>query len=188
MEIYLEKQLLNIVYSLILGLIFGAIYDIIRIIHILLGISSYSGEKRGMKRGTLPFLVFFMLDTVFVITVSAIYSFFNYVVNNGAFRVYFLIAVCVGFFVYYSTFGRIVMFFSETLVTFLKRMIFYTVVIPARFVLRLVMRVVEFAYRNTFGRLICILVRLFGLYRTDLIRRHLVRDIRFRFKDVEEAK
>ena len=188
MEIYLEKQLINIAYSLILGLIFGGIYDIIRIIHILLGIASYSGEKVGMKRGTLPFIMFFILDAAYAVTASVIFSLFNYYACNGEFRVFILASVCVGFFVYHVTLGRLVMLFSEAIARILKRVIHYTVVIPTRFVVRITVRIARFVYRNTLGRVLTALVRLYYIYRTERYIRHLARDVSFNFEDLGVAK
>ena len=62
MEFFIEKQILNIVYSVILGLIFGAIYDIIRIIYVMCGIASYRGGRVSMKRGAVPFVIFALFD------------------------------------------------------------------------------------------------------------------------------
>ena len=188
MEIYIEKQLINIVYSLILGLIFGVIYDIIRIIHILLGIASYSGEKKGMKRGTLPFLLFLLLDTVYVISAVVIYSIFNYFACNGEFRVFILASVCAGFASYYVTVGRLVMFFSEAIAGLLKKIIYYVLVIPLKFLTRIAARMMRFTYKNTLGRVVCAFVRFSALRRTERYRRTIVRDICFKFKDLEEAK
>lgn len=188
MEIYLEKQLINIVYSLILGLIFGGIYDIIRIIHILFGIASYSGEKSGMKHGTLPFILFFILDAAYAVTASVIYSLFNYFACNGEFRVFILASVCVGFFVYHVTLGRLVMLFSEAIVRLLKRVIHYTVVIPVCFAARITGRIARFVYRNTLGRVLTALVRLYFIFRTERCIRHLARDVSFNFEDLGVAK
>lgn len=188
MEIYIEKQLINIVYSLILGLIFGAIYDIIRVMHILFGIASYSGEKRGMKRGVLSFGVFFLLDSLYVVCASTIYSFFNYFACNGEFRVFILASVCIGFIVYYVTLGRIVMFFSEAIVALLRKILHYAIVLPMQFVIRITLRAAKFTYANTIGRAAQAFFRLLAIRRTERYRRMIARDISFNFKDLEEAK
>ena len=188
MEIYIEKQLINIVYSLILGLIFGVIYDIIRIIHILLGIASYSGEKKGMKRGTLPFLLFFILDTVYVICTVVVYSVFNYFTCNGEFRVFILASVCTGFITYYVTVGRLVMLFSEALAALIGKVLHCVLVVPLRFFLHIAVRMIIFTYRNTLGRVTRSIAVFLAVRRTERYRRALGRDVRFNFNDSEGAK
>ena len=62
LETFLQKQAQIVATSFILGLIFGASYDIIRINHILCSIVSYDGGKRKTKRGVVPFLILFFTD------------------------------------------------------------------------------------------------------------------------------
>ena len=183
MEIYIEKQLLNIVYSLFLGLIFGFIYDIIRIMHILFGISSYTGENEGMKRGLVPFFVFFILDAVYMVFVTLTYSVFLYGANSGSNRAYIFISVCIGFALYYFTLGRVVMFFSEAVVRFLRTVFYYIVVLPLRFIGGLVLRLVRFLTNVTIIRLLSALHRAYLVWRTDKICRNIGRYISFEFFD-----
>ena len=183
MEIFLEKQLINIAYSLILGLIFGIIYDIIRIMYILCGIMSYSGEKRGMVRGRIPFLIFFVFDLLYMITVTVLYSLFNYARNNGSFRVFILAATVCGFVLYYFTVGRVVMFVSDAVVRFLRLAFKYTVAIPLGFVLGILSRILRFIYKNTVGRAISAVLTCLADRRTELFRRSLPRDIKFDIKE-----
>ncbi len=183
MEIFLEKQLINIAYSVILGLIFGIFYDIIRIIHIMCGIASYSGENVGMKRGRLAFFIFFVLDIAYMLTVTALYSLFVYWSYNGSFRLFMLIAAILGFAIYYNSIGRVVMFFSEAVVRFLKLVFRYTVAVPIGFILRVSLRVLGFVYGNTLGRAVSALHGFIECCRTEFARKALARDVKFDFEE-----
>jgi hypothetical protein len=80
------------------------------------------------------------------------------------------------------------MFFSEALAAFLKRVLYYVVVVPARFMLRITLRMLIFTYTNTLGRIAYAFVRLLAVRRTERYRRNLSMDICFNFKDLGEAK
>lgn len=86
MEFFIEKQLITVLYSTFLGLIFGAAYDIIRIVHVICNIASYSGENRGMKRTKAAFALFFLFDFIYAAAVTLTFSFFVYWNNSGDFR------------------------------------------------------------------------------------------------------
>lgn len=177
MEFYIKKQLIEVLYSLILGLIFGGLYDIIRIVHILCGIASYSGERSFCRRGAIPFTIFFLTDLLFMLTVTAVYSFFIYWQMNGELRLYVFIAVIAGFAVYYNTAGRAVMFFSEVIVRFLRFIGHYAIVIPVRYLWKLLVLVCGFVYRNTIGAVILFVFERFLLIRENRVLRFIKRSI-----------
>ena len=91
MEFFIEKQILNIVYSVILGLIFGAIYDIIRIIYVMCGIASYRGGRVSMKRGAVPFVIFALFDLSVIKLFTSVYSVFDYWTENEIFISYIIV-------------------------------------------------------------------------------------------------
>ncbi len=176
MEVYIQKQIIIVGYSVILGLIFGALYDIIRVIHILCGIASYSGEKKGMERGKVPFILFFLTDSVYMLFVTLLFSFFVYWINSGVVRFFILFSVIVGFLLYILTVGRVVMVFSEAIVKWIKMIIRYTVFIPAAFVCKIIKCVVLFVYRHTVVKLFQFLRRVRLERRTERYRKLLKRD------------
>ena len=63
MEIFIGEQLKNIGYSFILGLIFGGFYDIICIMHIIIGVVSDSGDK--VSRTDIPARILFFITDIF---------------------------------------------------------------------------------------------------------------------------
>lgn len=183
MEICIEKQLINIVYSVILGLIFGGIYDIIRITQVLCRVVSYSGEKGSgycsMKRGKTAAVVFAVTDSLFMLSVCVIFSLFTYAADNGHFRMFMLIFAICGFVLYYNTLGRLVMLVSDAIARFLVKAFRAVVLIPLTWTSRMIGRALGFVWRKTFG----IAVRAAA---DDIMRRRrkrylaqLVRDIAF---------
>lgn len=186
MEIFIGKQLEVVAYSFILGLIFGGLYDIIRITHIICGIASYSGEKRGMKRGVLPFLLFFLCDAAYVLTVTAAFSVFLYWQMNGTFRWFVLVSAAAGFAVYYHTAGRIVMAFSEAIVRFLRLAALWIVIKPARFILHILRCIFVFLYRQTIGRILLCIRRVVRTVRSVRIRKNFRKDVCTTFKNKKE--
>lgn len=180
MELYIEKQLQTVLYSFILGLIFGGLYDIIRMIHILCGIASYDGKSCDiMKRGKIPFVLFFVFDTVYALAVTAIFSVFQYWQMNGRFRLFVLLSAVVGFVVWYRTAGRVVMALSEAVVRFIKSVFLRFVVLPVRFCLKCLFCAVRFAYRMTVKRAVRLTLRGLRAVRSNRIKKKLDGDIRF---------
>ncbi len=177
MEIFIEKQLAATAYSFILGLIFGGLYDIIRITHILCGIASYSGEKRGMKRGVLPFTLFFLGDAAFALAVTASFSTFLYWQMNGRFRWFLLVGTVAGFAAYYHTAGRAVMTFSEAITCFLRLVAAWIIVKPAKFLGKLLRKITRFLYRYTLGRLLRLLRRTVRAIQSNRIRKTFGKDV-----------
>ena len=154
MEIFIEKQLVSVGYSFIFGLIFGASYDIIRMIHILSGTMSFYGGEKQVKKGKIPFLLFLITDFIYMSAVCGVFSVFVYIVNYGDFRWYLLFGTVVGFVLYHFSVGRVVAYFSDMLARAIRTVLRYTVVIPVGFLLRCVRWLAAKVYRYTLGILI----------------------------------
>ena len=178
MELFLGKQLEVVVYSFILGLIFGGLYDIIRIIHIMCGIASYTGEGRR-KSGILPFFLFFLCDAVYMLIITATFSVFLYAQMSGTFRLFVLLSVLAGFAVWYATAGRLVMACSEAIVRFLRRTAYWMLWIPVRFLLGILRKIFVFLYRQTAGRILRTLRNRVRHHRSEFICRKLKKDLCF---------
>ena len=148
MEFFIEKQILNIVYSVILGLIFGAIYDIIRMIYVMCGIASYRGGRVSMKRGAVPFVIFALFDL-------SVYSVFDYWTENERFRAYILVSVILGFVLYRKTVGRAVMFVSEEIARLIKKLIRLVIVKPCMWLFGIIKKAAAFIWSRTGERVIC---------------------------------
>ncbi|MBE6617277.1 MAG: hypothetical protein E7627_04985 [Ruminococcaceae bacterium] len=177
MEIFIEKQLLGVVYSLILGLIFGAVYDIIRLIHIVCKIASYSGGQKFSKKGVLPFFAFFLFDFIYAIVVTIAFSVFVYWTNRGDFRWFLAAGAALGFAVYIFTFGRVVMYFSEKLVRLIGWVIHYIVGVPVRFVFRLAKRAGKWIYSHTLGRIVDLATEQYCSHVNARYAKHIIKDL-----------
>lgn len=179
MEFFIEKQLLIVLNSVILGLIFGAIYDIIRISHIICEIASYSAENCGMRSGKAAFLIFAAGDFIYVVVVSVMLSFFTYWQNNGVVRAFILIPCIAGFAMYHGTIGNLVMYFSEAVVRFIRLIFRYTVAIPILFVLKIAKKAVWYIYSVSIGKLVFRLGEKNDGHRTYLYLKALEKEIKF---------
>lgn len=177
MEIYIEKQLSVILYSLILGLIFGGLYDIIRIVHILCGIATYQPHRTTMKCGRLPFILFFILDIAYMLTVTVCFSVFQYWQMNGRFRWFVLLSTLIGAALWHKTAGRAVMAVSETLVSLLRRAIHCLVIVPLCFIYRLLRCFLCLLAEHTVLRVLSAVVCVVRRARHSHLRGRLVRDI-----------
>ncbi len=137
MEVFIADQLKTILESCLLGLIFGAGYDIIRIAYILCHIAAYRGTKeKPVPRTKGAFAVFFLFDFVYLLVVTFFFSVFLFYTNHGVFRLYIFVPAALGFWIYYQTLGRLVMFFSETIVSFLRKLTGLLVWRPLCFLMR----------------------------------------------------
>ncbi len=145
MEFFIEKQLKNIVYSVILGLIFGVICDIIRVVRLFCSSASFEGGKVRNLSGFFPALFNHVTDLIFMIVVTALYSVFDYYAENSRFRMYLLIPTLLGFWFYFKSIGRIAEKLAFTSVSIVKKVILRTVLNPLR-------TAVSFVYKNTLGR------------------------------------
>lgn len=185
MELFIGKQLQVVGYSFILGLIFGGLYDIIRIIHIICGIASYagnyedSGTETGMKRGKIPFLLFFLCDAVYMLTVTAVFSVFQYWQMNGMFRLFVLLSVTTGFAVWHVTAGRVVTACSEAIVRLLRLAARWLLIRPVCMLYGILRKMLLFVYRQTAGRMVRRFRQGIRSVRSDHIRRNFRNDIRF---------
>lgn len=166
MEIFFQKQFLTILYSLILGLIFGAGYDIMRIIHLML-------EHTWLRQPLV-----FLTDLVYMLALSGCYSVFIYAFNNGRHRLFLAIPMALGFTAYYQTIGRVVIFFSEAIIRFLRMVFHYTVALPVSFLFSLLWRMVRWLARHTAGALLRGGRRLLGLWYTARQKRLLKERVR----------
>ncbi len=155
-------------YAFLLGISFGVIYDIFRISRTFLGVS-YGGksaaylyekeypligklEKRQgkFKNGFLLAAVIFG-DILFFTVCGLIFAVFIYYTNDGIFRLQALVAVFIGFFAYYMTFGRFVIASAEIICIFLK------------IITKIFLFAIAFPFKIMYNILIKLYNRLFGI-------------------------
>ena len=179
MEIFIGRQLINFGYSVILGLIFGALYDIIIIIQLSCGIVSFFGKERGMSGKPAAFLIFAVLDTLFMLTCTAAFSVFLYAVNNGGFRFYLLCGIAAGMTAYHYTVGRLVKYTAEKSIGIIRLALKTVIVKPICLLVYALRRLMGFIVWCTVGRFIKMVSEWMGIIRTERAMRRINRDIRF---------
>ena len=129
-------QLQITLYALLLGLFFGVLYDSLRIVRMLAGITpvhiqSVSWTRRlpcrhigKLGRGVISELLFVhLLDILYGLSTGASFCVFLYALNNGRFRWYLLLGCVLGFMAYYWSAGRLVMYLSGYIVAVLRSVI-----------------------------------------------------------------
>jgi len=177
MEMFICEQLKTVAESCILGLIFGVGYDIIRIVHILCCIASYSGEK-VQSRSTGAFLIFLFLDLVYMLLVTFVYSVFLYHENHGVFRMYLVIPCVLSFVLYYKTIGCLVMHVSETIVGFCRIVVKMLIIRPVCALYKVLRISSALLWRYTAGMIISVLRTLYRQRYMRQIQRNLSKYIR----------
>lgn len=130
MEISIVDQLIVSAMSLVLGIVFGAIYDIVRIWRTFLGIDYESKGVERLRRLKFPLIknpltkkekqgklaqgiVLFITDIIYFLAITIIMIIFVYYVNSGVVRWYIFIGAMLGLLIYYFTVGKIVISVSE---------------------------------------------------------------------------
>ncbi|MBQ7714544.1 MAG: spore cortex biosynthesis protein YabQ [Clostridia bacterium] len=122
LEYSMGSLVLTAFYSVGLGFFLGAFYEVVRILRIAVGItpqavsSPYSGLYRGRFRNVFPaslgktFSVIFvsLTDLLYFTASGVVFSVFLYRFNYGIFRWFFLVALVLGFLLYYHTVGKAV--------------------------------------------------------------------------------
>jgi len=167
MEVFIVDQIKTLAESCILGLIFGAGYDIIKIIRLLCGIVSCSGCESA-KHGRIPFVIFLVTDLAYMILITFTYSVFLYHNNNGVFRFYLFTACLCGFILYYRTIGRLVMYMADTIINILKFVVCHILIRPIAAVCRMIVKLMRIIVAMTVGKMG---VKIYVGYRKYYMRR-----------------
>lgn len=145
-----QEQILRILlYSLCLGAVLGAFYDVFRILRLMF--KAGSGKSSGFKSFKLASAtVIFIEDIVYFFVCSCVFCIFIFYVNSGRFRSVALIGAIVGFFAYYYSVGRLVMLFSDLVIGFIKKLIKTVLYYTVRPVFILLKKVLELTFLRWF--------------------------------------
>lgn len=109
-------------YSVCFGTVLGAVYDVFKIIKIILGVYNgnrkvyFSGSygkyvKRIMKESNVrvySYIVTMVSDILYFMLSGCLFSLFLYAFNYGIFRWFLLAGSLLGFVIYYNTLGKAV--------------------------------------------------------------------------------
>ena len=129
-------QLQITLYALVLGLLFGVLYDALRITRMLVGITPVhvkhiSWTRRLPSRhigrvgkGPVSELIFIhLLDIIYGLCTGVCFCVFLYALNNGRFRWYLLLGCALGFAAYYYSVGKLVLRLSGYIVAVLRSVV-----------------------------------------------------------------
>ena len=148
MEISQSSLAYMLLWSLLLGIGLGAVYDAIRIIRVFLTLGESEGgifirsavrklklpliDKEKMikrlekkKKRILRELLFFFLDLLYALFCGCAFILLEYYANDGTPRAFSLFGVIAGFLIYYFSLGRLVYALSERIVLVLRVVIAY---------------------------------------------------------------
>lgn len=153
MTISMTNLVLVTLYASVLGLFFGASYDAVRILRVVLGVSSYGGKEhfkgiysRGInncfkhkRNPVLDSVIVGLGDVLYFLFASVSFSVFLYYFNYGRFRWFILLFCILGFLAYYFSIGRAVIYFSDILsqsVILVVNVLIFIIVYPIKAMLR----------------------------------------------------
>lgn len=110
--------------SVVMGMVLGAVYDIIRFLRLLFGFDVRSPFDKKKKRGKWVGYIFVCIgDLLFFIIAAVFMSVFFFLSGDGRMRGYGLFGAFIGFTLYYRTVGRLFIGVSSAVVGFCKRLI-----------------------------------------------------------------
>ena len=197
MYVSMSELSLMLLYSVLLGFFLGASYDIIRLTRIGAGIKygvkdtkkynfreyalighffKAEEKKPSRKKDSLLSILVFFGDVIFCLFSSVSIAIFIYYFNNGEFRGFVLFGAAFGFFIYYFTLGRLVIYISERIVFALKLLLLYTlffVLYPFYFLFGKISRFVYIIIQKNF----LIIRKLYDIIYIDFYTKKRKRDI-----------
>lgn len=160
--------------AFVLGLAWGAVYDVFRIIRISRSnppapsggfyekiaprrkIEPFGGRLKK-ARGAADAALTFIEDILFFLICAAAEVIFFLAENDGAVRIYCILFTACGYFIYRITLGRAVIFFSSNIIFLFKCLIywlFYIIMIPIKHFLSLMRKCGSFMYSISVKKLL----------------------------------
>lgn len=144
-----------LVYSVLLGVLMGVLYDVIRFIKLLCGIgggSKGSGGKITLT-GIASWLVVFAFDVLFWLIFAASSLILTYNVSGGVFRAMVYFGMLSGGAIYYLTLGKLTLKLGVRAARLIRRIALgalRAVLVPFRAIFSLVAKI----YHLTIGKII----------------------------------
>lgn len=143
-----------LIYSFVLGVFWGGVYDVFRIRRLAFSFVNISdGKKKTIlykQRDFIERLVIFFEDILYWLICSVSMCIFIYYINSGRFRGVSLIGAFFGFFVYYKTIGKLVMLLSGYVIRLIKTFIRLLV----RYTVYPIVKLLKFAFNVTLGKMV----------------------------------
>lgn len=159
MEIWIREQAISAAAALVLGIITGAAYDVLKLIYAL-----FCLNVREMNRFDPRRLIVFILDLLFCLAFAAAYAVVTYAFSYGQFRLFMLLSAAAGFISYAVTLGRLVSYLTDRIVSFIRRgakTVLRLILVPVKLLLnifksagKILRSALLFIYRVTLGKVI----------------------------------
>jgi hypothetical protein len=118
MEIIQSHYPSMLLCSLLVGVSLSAVWDIFRIIHIALSPISCSKSLSAIYHTAI-----FISDLAFALISTFACTVFTFYMNDGRIRLITLLSIAVGFFIYRFTVGRVIMFLSDRIISFIYKVV-----------------------------------------------------------------
>jgi hypothetical protein len=151
--IVVSEQLTYILYSFIFGFVASFVYFGIKILRMTVGLGpSKTSEVRLFRfvdrikipsvhctNTALQIIFIHLLDVVYLIICSISFCIFTFYFNHGRIRWYLLFAALIGFWAFYYSVGKLILFISKYLVYIIKsftKVILYGIIKIISFILR----------------------------------------------------
>ena len=112
-----------LVYSFVLGVFLGVVYDFFRIRRLIFYCEKNTKANTSIfhrQRRLVEEIVIFIEDVLFWLISAVAMCIFIYYINSGRFRGVAIFGAVIGFFVYYKTIGKVVMLLSGCIINFLR--------------------------------------------------------------------
>ena len=139
MEVFISQQFTVLLYACVLGVFLGVLYDVFRIMRVMMGVKYAGIVKKTTDRIKLPKIESFVRrtgegkisvkmreigiaagDVAFFFLAGIAMCIFIYWSNNGKFRFFALAGAAAGFSLYYFTLGKLIIMLSEYICFFLR--------------------------------------------------------------------
>lgn len=165
----LSEQIAVFFRSILMGVIFGTIYDVFRISRVIVGVR-YRGKYgrkivckdspcslvlSGISReslGIIRTVTVVIGDILFFVICGILASIFVYRYCSGIIRFYVLIGYVLGFVAYYNSIGRFVIYLSDILVFFIvsvSKRVFCVILFPFIFLAGRISKIVKDKRKKT---------------------------------------
>ncbi len=168
LEFNIKDQLFCCLVCVIVGSLFGILYDVVRVIYILSGIDPHESKKRNV----VSKLLILLFDLIYMLIVTVVFAVVLYALAFGKFRVIFGISCIVGFLIYNKTLSKIVINIIRKLASLLNsaaKWIFRIFLYPIKSIIKFLIVISLRVYSHTFEILIYKIKFCLDLLRFNII-------------------
>ncbi|MBE6612113.1 MAG: hypothetical protein E7632_06440 [Ruminococcaceae bacterium] len=161
-------------YALLIGAALGAVFDVLRISRVFLGISRTEGFLKKASDAVITVAAFFE-DIAFFVTAALTVVLFVFQTNYGTSRGFILVGVILGFFLYLNTVGRLTKLAADAICRLIRHIISLLWRHLLHPMLRLAARCMGWLYKMTLMRVFAFIQRRIRRRITNRTARELTR-------------